>query len=342
MSIFVKIFLIMARKSFGNKSGIKSFEGADERAAWVGFYCLSCHSFNLVKIGYELLTPVDAYNNCSWVCSTCGYIHSKDMDLPESFSNWDDSHKDAESLSAQRFWRTFFLTATQSKDSYWKQCASCGRILPVEYFAHHAQVGKTGFLPLLRQRECKCCKAAINTKLNPNRTPEQMHEGNIRRRVGDAFCATVTRDFTDSELFENFAGQCFKCNKPLSIENRSEWAIDHIMPSALLYPLVKRNAALLCSDCNNKKRAKLPSEFYDNEELKKLATLTGANLELLASTEPNINKKDVDVNIGVDNYLSTRRNSNLSKRIRDLKKVIEQYGLQDELTSENKKKLGFE
>ena len=144
------------------------------------------------------------------------------------------------------------------------------------------------------------------------------------------------------DLFENFSGRCFKCNNPLSIEKRGEWAIDHIMPSALLYPLVKRNAALLCSDCNDKKRAKLPSEFYNNEELKKLATITGANLELLASTEPNINKKDVDVNVGVDNYLSTRRNSNLSKRIRELKKVIERYGLQDELTPENKKKLGFE
>lgn len=332
---------IMARKSFGNKSGIKSFDGADERAAWIGYYCVQCHSFNLEKIGYELLTPEDAYNNCSWECSMCGFIHSKEEDLPEVF-NWDDSHKDAESLSAQRFWQAFFRNSTASKDAYWKQCASCGRILPVDNFANHAQVGKNGFLPLLRQRECKCCKAAINTKLNPNRTAEQMHEGNIRRRIGDAFCATVTRDFTDRELFDSFEGRCFSCDKQLSLDNRKEWAIDHIMPSALLYPLVKTNAALLCSDCNDKKRAKLPSEFYDNDKLKRLAAITGANLELLATTVPIINKKGVDVNVGVDNYLATRRNSDLSKRIRELKKVIEKYNLQDQLTPENKKKLGFE
>ena len=341
MSIFAKNNYIMTRKSFGNKSGVKSFEGADERAAWVGFYCLSCQSFNLKKIGYELLSPDDAYNNCSWVCEKCGYVHSKDEDLPEEF-NWDDSHKDAESLSVQRFWKVFFKTATESKDSYWKQCATCGRILPVSYFAAHSQVGKSGFLPLLRQRECKCCKAAINTKLNPSRTPEQMHEGNIRRRVGDAFCATVTRDFTDAELFERFDGKCFKCGKVLSMENRGDWAIDHIMPSALLYPLVKKNAALLCSDCNGAKRAKLPREFYDNEQLKDLATKTGASLELLAADEPALNKENVDVNMGVDNYLSTRRSSNLSKRVRELKKVIEFYDLQSQLTPENKSKLGFE
>ena len=74
-----------------------------------------------------------------------------------------------------------------------------------------------------------------------------------------------------------------------------------------------------------------------------LANLTGADLQLLSSKDPIINPKITadDVNAGVDNYLSVRENSNLDKRVSEIRKIIIDYELVDKLTDENKKKIGL-
>ncbi len=91
------------------------------------------------------------------------------------------------------------------------------------------------------------------------------------------------------------------------------------------------------------KRDRWPSEFYTNNELIELANITGADLQLLSSKEPIINQKiTVDnVNAGVDNYLSVRENSNLDKRVSEIRKIIIEYDLVDKLSDANKKKLGL-
>ena len=63
-----------------------------------------------------------------------------------------------------------------SVEAYWKQCNTCGRILPGRAFSGHA-----GWGPLEKQMECRSCKAVINTNLNPKRTKEQLHESSARR-----------------------------------------------------------------------------------------------------------------------------------------------------------------
>ncbi|MEA1946180.1 MAG: hypothetical protein U9N83_02620 [Thermodesulfobacteriota bacterium] len=112
------------------------------------------------------------------------------------------------------------------------------------------------------------------------------------------------------------------------------------MPSKWLYPLTKENAALLSKEANENKRDKWPSKFYTNSELIKLAKLTGADLSLLTRSTPVINK-NININKGVERYLQVREKSNLSKRIKEIKKVIRYYGLKDKLSNKNRHLLGF-
>lgn len=321
------------RRDTVNLTGISRLENIPYHDAWVAFPCLSCKEMNYVNIGQELLSPSDAYENAVWTCHHCGYIHSKDTDLP--FEHWDDKHKDSEFLPSQRFWLGFFRSLTEHAESYWKQCNCCGRILPFASFSKHSKWG-----PLERQMECRACKGAINAELNPKRTAEQLHESSIRRRIADLMVADQNETIDIEDLFSRFEGKCFKTNTPLKIEERNSWDIDHIMPSLYLWPLTKENAALLSRGANNSKKAKWPSKFYTNSELIRLATITGANLELLSSKEPIINQ-NIDVNKGVERYLTVREGSNLQKRIAEIKKILIDYKLVDQLSDEYKKLLGF-
>lgn len=72
-----------------------------------------------------------------------------------------------------------------------------------------------------------------------------------------------------------------------------------------------------------------------------LSRITGADLEMLSSPVPIINH-NIDVNKGVDRYL-TVRNSNdaLPKRVADIRKVLEDYKLVDLLDEQHKKMLGY-
>ena len=142
------------------------------------------------------------------------------------------------------------------------------------------------------------------------------------------------------ELFDRFGHKCFKTKKPLDIKDRKSWAIDHILPSRYLYPLTVSNAALLSKKANENKRDRWPSEFYTNNELIKLAKLTSADLKLLSSKKPIINS-NIDVDACVTRTLSVREQSNLWKRIDELKKMLVSYGLADKLSDGNKKLLGL-
>ena len=142
------------------------------------------------------------------------------------------------------------------------------------------------------------------------------------------------------DLFKRFDSKCFKTGKKLDINQRNTWNIDHILPSKYLYPLNVANAALLSTEANSNKRDMLPNKFYTNNELIELAKITGANLELLSSPKPIINH-NINVNNGVTKYLQVREMSDLPKRIKEIKKILEVYQLTDNLSDENKKLLGL-
>lgn len=324
----------MARRRSVNRTGIDRIEGVPYHDAWAAYVCLNCFSVNYVQIGQALLTPSEAFEECLWICESCGFVHSKESDIP--FGNWDEDLKDAESKSAEYFWRGFFRAATERPDSHWKQCNVCGRILPFSAFSRHS-----GWGPLERQMECRACKGAINAVLNPKRTSQQLHEASVKRRVADLLLEAANEPIDIDELFDRFQGLCYKTKQPLDKSQRDTWAIDHILPSKWLYPLTKENAALLSREANENKRDKWPNQFYTNNELLELARLTGADLALLTQESPVINT-NINVNSGVERYLHVRERSNLNKRIREIRKVIKFYRLEDQLTDENKKLLGLE
>lgn len=327
----------MTRRKTVNETGIDRIElEYSVHDAWATYVCVNCHTVNHVHIGDKLLSPEEAYETQRWECEKCGFIHSKDSDLPENWKNWQENLLEKEELTVERFWTGFFRISTENANAYWKQCNVCGRILPSYAFSRHA-----GWGPLEKQMECRSCKGAINAVLNCKRTTEQLRESSIRRRVADMFVEEYNEKIDIQALFDRFGHKCFKTGKPLDINKSGSWHIDHILPSKYLYPLTVRNAALLSTDANSNKRDKWPSEFYTPQELVQLAKITGADLALLSSPTPVYNT-NINVNKGVDRYLNVRNsNTELSKRIEEIKKVILAYDLKDQLDEDHMRILGL-
>ncbi|OGU61396.1 MAG: hypothetical protein A2V66_15860 [Ignavibacteria bacterium RBG_13_36_8] len=323
----------MTRRKTKNITGISRIEGFPVHDAYVAFICINCKELDTIYIGNKLIDPKEAYENALWKCEKCNFIHSKNTDIP--FANWKKNFRKANSLQAQRFWRSFFLTSTENPDAFWKRCGACDRILPFHSFSKHI-----GWGPLERQMECRACKGAINAELNPKRTKQQLHESSVRRRIADILLADENEKIDFNDLFKRFGSKCFKTKKPLDINKRKTWTIDHILPSKYLYPLSVSNAALLSKEANDNKRDRLPSKFYTNNELIELAKITGADLTLLTSEQPIINP-NIDVNKCVTRFLTVRERSDLIKRIYELKKMLVSYDLVDKLSEENKKLLGI-
>jgi len=185
----------MTRRKSVNVTGIKRIEGIPYHDAWVAYKCISCKEMNYVKVGENLLTPIQALENSVWKCEHCGFVHSRESNLP--FDNWEDEFNESESPTAARFWEGFFRIATEHPESYWKQCNVCCRVLPFIAFSKHS-----GWGPLERQMECRSCKGAINAILNPKRTKQQLHESSVRRRIADLFLETENQKIDLQDLFK--------------------------------------------------------------------------------------------------------------------------------------------
>ena len=323
----------MARRQTVNQTGISRLSNIPFHDAWVAYKCVSCQEMNYIQVGLTLLSPNEVVENCVWTCEHCDFVHAKESDLP--FQNWEEEFLSADSTAVLRFWEGFFRIATENPEAYWKQCNVCGRILPFSAFSKHI-----GWGPLERQMECRSCKGAINAVLNPKRTKQQLQESSVRRRVADLFVESENMAVDIEDLFKRFDSKCFKTGQKLNINQRNTWNIDHILPSYYLYPLNVTNAALLSTEANGNKRTKWPSKFYTNNELIELAKITGANLELISSPKPIFNH-NINVNNGVAKYLQVREKSDLPKRIKEIKKILEVYQLTDNLSDENKKLLGL-
>lgn len=176
--------------------------------------------------------------------------------------------------------------------------------------------------------------------LNPKRTKEQLHESSVKRRIADLLLEGENEKIDFTELFQRFNSRCFKTGKILDVNDRGSWAVDHLLPSRFLYPLRKNNAVLLSREANENKRDRWPSQFYTNNELKKLAIVTGANLSIISSKKPVINP-NIDVNKCIDRMLNVRGATDLSRRINDLIKLLAYNKLLDQVSSRNRIMLGL-
>ena len=327
----------MPRRQTVNRTGINRLSTVDSSNVFVTYTCVNCGKQNIVSVGDALLDPNEAYETGEWECPHCGYMHSKENDLPESWErNWNPDFLLSESDQCQAFWKAFFRASTLEPFSYWKQCKSCGRIMPYTSFARHE-----GWGVLEKQMECKSCKAAINATLNPKRTTEQLRESSLRRRMGDLFNPLEPEKIDREDLFKRFGGKCFLTNTPLDIHDTQSWHIDHILPSKYFYPLTKENACLLSAQANGNKRDKWPSQFYSAKQLVDLAAITGADLNLLTSPTPILNK-NIDVNKAFERWTTVRDKSDLAKRLKEFKKVIVDNNLVELLSKNNRKALGLD
>lgn len=330
--------MVKQRRKPHNKTGIDRIHELKYPAndAWASYVCLNCGSLNLIHVGDHLLSPDDTYEHATWICSKCGFVHSKDSSLPAKWKNWNEQFLTNGEPTVENFWRTFFKFSTYSPEVYWKQCNVCGRILPYFYFAKHI-----GWGPLEKQMECRACKASINALLNPKRTTEQHRESSARRRFADMLIPNNQEKFDLQKLFKDFNNRCFKTKKILDINDPSSYAVDHILPQKFLWPLTQNNACLLSTEANANKRDTWPSKFYSPKELIELAQITGADLALLSSPKPIYNT-NIDVNKAVDRFLTVRNsNDDMVKRIDEVKHILESYDLIDKLDPKHKSILGY-
>lgn len=148
------------------------------------------------------------------------------------------------------------------------------------------------------QLECRVCKKFfVNAPLNPMRDSQQHREDSLRRRALEVLADKLQhkntvhmefkrkkKEFTEF-IWKRFHKKCFNCGKPLEI---ADIALDHTMPLAYLYRM-DESATCLCSACNSKKSDTFPVDFYTNEQLVELSSITGLSLSTLKSKTININ-----------------------------------------------------
>lgn len=167
----------------------------------------------------------------------------------------------------------------------YKYCIVCNTIKPEYLFDKHGS-RKSG-----RQGECKLCKGVYNTIKNQTRISDQHREAAQKRRLYIDLAGG--EKINSKEILERFDNKCFKCGMDLStVEKPGERPLDHTLPAYYLWPLTTYNATLLCQRHNGEKSGKWPSDYYSENELKKLAVITGIDYKILCG-EPYYNPEAI-------------------------------------------------
>ncbi len=170
-----------------------------------------------------------------------------------------------------------------------KYCIICCTLKPLNCFdKHSARKSK-------RQGECRLCKAVYNELKNPTRTTDQHREASQKRRLYMEL--TCGEKIDSKKIYERFSYKCFKCGQDLSqdIQGKSVKRggnLDHTLPAKFLWPLTTHNATLLCQRHNGEKAEKWPSEFYTEQEIKRLVPLTGISYDTM-SGDPHFNPEAI-------------------------------------------------
>lgn len=148
------------------------------------------------------------------------------------------------------------------------------------------------------QLECKACKKFfVNAPLNPQRNAQQFKEDGLRRRAFEVlvnelqernlvhfeFEKRTKKEFSEY-IWKKFDKRCFKCGSDSPPILLKEMALDHTMPLAYLYRL-DEHATCLCGIHNSQKSDHFPVDFYSEDELAKLSSITGLSLSTLQSKE---------------------------------------------------------
>ena len=156
----------------------------------------------------------------------------------------------------------------------YKYCIICNTIKPLTLFDHHRSRKSR------RQGECRLCKKIYNSIKNKTRLPDQHREAAQKRLMYLDLSASTL--INSEEIYTRFDYRCFKCQKDLRKVDDIERPLDHTLPVFYLWPLTTENATLLCRRHNGEKSNQWPSTYYSDDELRKLAILTGISYNILA------------------------------------------------------------
>lgn len=260
----------MARRTTQNVTNIRGTGAANASEVWRVFECFRPGCDCLMKISEDWLEAQHGSNPALVKCAKCGFENGQEI---------------------------------VERASRWKYCRVCEWLQPLENFHRHKPTGNS--FRSGRQLECKVCKnTQINRELNPKRTADQHREAAQRRRLY-ILLSGETEKIDSTAVFSRFESKCFNCGKPLTYKVRGakDYALDHTLPAKYLWPLTTKGATLLCSECNNAKHDRWPSEFYKPRQLKALARLTGFQFDLL-SGPPKLNDAAVtEILANVDKFI---------------------------------------
>lgn len=241
-----------------------------------GFQCLNpeCTEFIFVRedeIGEDF----------SIACPACGYVHESGGETKFYDYSMDVNDEDGNPVSVATGAFTIYHDDYVEEAKEYKYCIVCNTIKPLEYFDRHSSRASG------RQGECRLCKKAYNEIKNGTRLSDQHREAAQKRRL--LLDVAGSPKINSHEIEARYSQKCFCCGEDLSaVTDKREKPLDHTLPVYYLWPLSTENATLLCRTCNGNKSGTWPSEFYNDNQLRRLAILTGFDYELLAG-EPQYN-----------------------------------------------------
>lgn len=272
-----------------------------------GFGCLNSECKEFIFVRKDQLDE-----DFSIVCPSCGYILRAGGE--SVFYDYKLVNINTNSIVEEGKFVILHDDYIKEAQEY-KYCIICGTLKPLDSFDRHSARQSE------RQGECRLCKTIYNNIKNQTRIIDQHREASEKRRLY-GFLAKEPAKIDAKAIYDKFGCKCFRCG--IALPYPIEGDIDHTLPAKLFWP-VSTGATLLCSNCNNLKHGKWPSEVYTDNELKKLAVYTGIKYEVL-SGKPIINPDAVQWLIENIDYFIERwiEYPDEIKRIRKL--VLEMTG----------------
>ena len=233
---------------------------------FVGFQCLNSECSEFIFIRKD-----DIGDDYELECPRCEMVVRSGDDT--QFYEYKLLDRRDGSIDEEGTFRTLHDDYIAEAQEY-KYCIICNTIKPLHLFDRHVS-RKSG-----RQGECRLCKRTYNAIKNKTRLTDQHREAAQKRRM--------YLDLSDSKKLDSeavrrrFRHRCFKCNRDLHRSDPRERPLDHTLPAVYLWPLTTENATLLCREHNSEKSDSWPSTYYSENELRRLAVLTGIDYETLA------------------------------------------------------------
>lgn len=255
-----------------------------------GFHCLDsqCTEFIFVRKD-EVVQDFDI------VCPSCGtHIRSGEE---TKFYDYELTDLTTDSVIESGSFAVLHDDYIAEAQEY-KYCIVCNTMKPLHFFDRHSRRASG------RQGECRLCKAVYNSIKNQTRLTDQHREAAQKRRL--YIDLSGSSKINSKLIYERFGFQCFKCGKDLGEADQAERNLDHTLPAVYLWPLTTENATLLCREHNAEKSGKWPSEYYSEQELRRLSILTGISYDTLSGS-PHYNPEALNRlqdPVHIDNLLS--------------------------------------